>query len=200
MKRYTALLTALLAALLTGCASRKTESVTALGSVSGDQDSRTVIAEIAVLTRESPQEMTEPPHMQVTYSDDTTASAAVMTLGSYSWESGGKTNEVISEPPGKLKAEGRITAEVDLDLITEGPRINLSGGAVLNGAQLIPANGSDNVALEYADDGTILFPEDITGGIAEVSLSFEQGEAVYYFTVSRSLSDPPDIWATGGNF
>ena len=69
------------------------------------------------------------------------------------------------------------------------PKIQLSG-AELTGAQFYPLDESESCALDYTPDGSISFPDEAYSGVAVVSLSFPQGNADYYFAVTRSQTDP----------
>ena len=84
MKKYAALLALAGIILAAGCTSSDTSSA----SIALDP-SETEIAvlepDIAFLTREAPSEPETPPQELVTYSGNGLASAAVMTLGSYTW-------------------------------------------------------------------------------------------------------------------
>ena len=76
------------------------------------------------------------------------------------------------------------------------PQIQLSG-AELTGAQFYPLDESESCALDYTPDGSISFPDEAYSGVAVVSLSFPQGNADYYFAVTRSQtepSQPPELY------
>lgn len=75
--------------------------------------------DIAFLTREAPSELETPPQELVTYSGNGLASAAVMTLGSYTWSYQGEDTASCSAGPLTAYADGLITAVVDLDLVSE---------------------------------------------------------------------------------
>lgn len=133
----------------------------------------------------------------MTYSGNGLASAAVMTLGSYTWSYQGEDTASCSAGPLTAYADGLITAVVDLDLVSENePKIQLSG-AELTGAQFYPLDESESCALDYTPDGSISFPDEAYSGVAVVSLSFPQGNADYYFAVTRSQtepSQPPELY------
>lgn len=189
MKKYAALLALAGIILAAGCTSSDTSSA----SIALDP-SETEIAvlepDIAFLTREAPSEPETPPQELVTYSGNGLASAAVMTLGSYTWSYQGEDTASCSAGPLTAYADGLITAVVDLDLVSENePQIQLSG-AELTGAQFYPLDESESCALDYTPDGSISFPDEAYSGVAVVSLSFPQGNADYYFAVTRSQTDP----------
>ena len=193
MKKYIALLALAGIILATGCASGDTSS-TALATAIAPDPSETEIAvlepDIAVLTREAPTEPETPPQTLVTYRGNGMASAAVMTLGSYEWSYQGANSTACSAGPLRAFADGLITAVVDLDLVSENePKIQL-GNAGITGVQFYPLDESESCALDYTPDGSISFPDEACSGVAVVSLSFEQGNADYYFTVTRRQTDP----------
>ena len=84
MKKYAALLALAGIILAAGCTSSDTSSA----SIALDPSETEIAAlepDIAFLTREAPSELETPPQELVTYSGNGLASAAVMTLGSYTW-------------------------------------------------------------------------------------------------------------------
>lgn len=196
MKKYYALLALAGILLATGCSS---------GNVSTDSSNAIAPApseyvkdlaggaetETAFLTTEVPSESETPPQMMITYSGNGVACASVMTLGSSEWEYGGKITASCSAGVLRAYADGLITATVDLDLVSENePKIQLWNGAEITGATLYTPDDSDIIPLSYTADGTIFFPNDVYSGVAAISLSFEQGNAEYYFAVTRSQTDP----------
>ena len=189
MKKYAALLALAGIILAAGCTSSDTSSA----SIALDPSETEIAAlepDIAFLTREAPTEPETPPQELVTYSGNGLASAAVMTLGSYTWSYQGEDTASCSAGPLTAYADGLITAVVDLDLVSENePKIQLSG-AELTGAQFYPLDESESCALDYTPDGSISFPDEAYSGVAVVSLSFPQGNADYYFAVTRSQTDP----------
>ena len=189
MKKYAALLALAGIILAAGCTSSDTSSA----SIALDPSETEIAAlepDIAFLTREAPSELETPPQELVTYSGNGLASAAVMTLGSYTWSYQGEDTASCSAGPLTAYADGLITAVVDLDLVSENePQIQLSG-AELTGAQFYPLDESESCALDYTPDGSISFPDEAYSGVAVVSLSFPQGNADYYFAVTRSQTDP----------
>ena len=196
MKKYAALLALAGIILAAGCTSSDTSSA----SIALDPSETEIAAlepDIAFLTREAPSELETPPQELVTYSGNGLASAAVMTLGSYTWSYQGEDTASCSAGPLTAYADGLITAVVDLDLVSENePKIQLSG-AELTGAQFYPLDESESCALDYTPDGSISFPDEAYSGVAVVSLSFPQGNADYYFAVTRSQtepSQPPELY------
>lgn len=215
MKKYYAIMVFAAGVMaLTGCAAQNSGTSSAgAGSspeaeVSDDRYNQTEIAPVdsdialAFVTKEEPQPLTEPPQMMVTYSGGGLATAAAMTLGSSTWEVDGNITTTSVTGPVESAKEGLIRAVVDLDLVAENePKIILSGGAVITGVQFYPLDGSDSTALEYTSDGVVSFPDGIADGVAEVSLSFEQGTAAYYFSVTHSMSgteEPPSLMVYSG--
>lgn len=189
MKKYVALLALAGIILATGCTSSDTSSA-AIALDPSETEIAALEPDIAFLTREAPTEPETPPQELVTYSGNGLASAAVMTLGSYTWSYQGEDTDSCSEGPLRAYADGLITAVVDLDLVSENePKIQLSG-AELTGAQFYPLDESESCALDYTPDGSISFPSEAYSGVAVVSLSFPQGNADYYFAVTRSQTDP----------
>lgn len=189
MKKYIALLALAGIILATGCASGDTSS-TAIALDHVETEIAVLEPDIAFLTREAPTEPETPPQTLVTYSGNGLASAAVMTLGSYEWNYQGANSTACSAGPLRACADGLITAVVDLDLVSENePKIQL-GNAEITGAQFYPLDESESFALDYTPDGSISFPSEAYSGVAVVSLSFEQGNADYYFAVTRSQTDP----------
>lgn len=209
MKKNIALIAAALLAL-TGCTSHQVNNssvtsdaqISAVGSaepaagISPDNSSISIAeqyeTEIAWETQETPDEpRREPPQLQVIYSGDGLANCAAMTLGTYSWDTGSGVICADSIGPVACAAAGHISAVVDLDTVAQGePKINLWGGAEITGASLYPLDNSEAFGLEVTQDAVILFPEDVTGGVVCVYTKFPEGEAVYYFMVKRTLTDP----------
>ncbi len=222
-KRFTAIAAALLA--LTGCASNQSgnSSVTsdALGeggmsvasnlsggnsetalALAGEIESDTDIA----LEENQTQEETRksPPQLQVMYSGDGLSACAAMTLGTYTWDDGEQIICADSAGPVACAVEGRIHAEVDLDVASENePKINLYAGAEISSVRLYPLDGEDSFDLEYTADGIIKFPENVYDGVVAVLAAFPEGNADYFFTVKRSLTDPstpPSLRVYSGNY
>ena len=189
MKKYIALLALAGIILATGCTSADTSS-TAIALDPSETEIAALEPDIAFLTREAPTEPETPPQTLVTYSGNGLASAAVMTLGSYEWSYQGANSTACSVGPLIAYADGLITAVVDFDFVSENePKIQLSG-TELTGAQFYPLDESESCALDYTPDGSISFPSEAYSGVAVVSLSFGQGNADYYFAVTRSQTDP----------
>ena len=189
MKKYVALLALAGIILATGCTSSDTSS-TAIALDHSETKIAALEPDIAFLTREAPTEPETPPQELVTYSGNGLASAAVMTLGSYTWSYQGEDTDSCSAGPLRAYADGLITAVVDLDFVSENePKIQLSG-AELTGAQFYPLDESESYALDCTPDGSISFPSEAYSGVAVASLSFPQGNADYYFAVTRSQTDP----------
>lgn len=193
-KRFLMIFAAILA--LSGCSSPQTmtSGAPAVGNETEPAveqvNSVAAITEIALVTAEVPNEPRhEPPQLQVTYSGDGLANCAAMTLGTYTWDDG----KIIADSIGPVAcaAEGRITAKVDLDVVSENePKINLWGGAELTGAVLYPLDGETTKTLEFTQDGVISFPADVYDGVVCVSAKFPEGNADYFFMVERSLTNP----------
>lgn len=190
MKKYITLL-ALAGMLLTaGCAAGNTATGSS-NAIEKDPAETAYEPDIAFLTREAPTEQETPPQLMVTYSGSGIATAAAMTLGSSEWTYGGKTTETYVSAPLKAYADGLVTAVADLDLVSENePQILLRDGAEITGAELYMLDSSDTMPLSYTPDGVLSFPNEVYNGVAAVSVSFEQGTAVYYFAVTRSQTDP----------
>ena len=197
MKKYAALLALAGIILAAGCTSSDTSSSTTIALDPSETEIAALEPDIAFLTREAPTELETPPQELVTYSGNGMASAAVMTLGSYTWSYQGEDTASCSAGPLTAYADGLITAVVDIDFVSENePKIQLSG-AELTGAQFYPLDESESCALDYTPDGSISFPDEASSGVAVVSLSFPQGNADYYFAVTRSQtepSQPPELY------
>lgn len=192
MKRYLSIIALSAFIALTGCASQgagsDSDTSIALGVVDKSE------TEIALVTGDvQPEDLTEPPQIMVQYSGDGVASASAMTLGNYTWDG----SVACGADPVTTAAYGQITAEVDLDLISDGePKIGLRAGSEITSVKLYPLDGSDAAELEYTQDGVIKFPADVTSGVVDVSIKYAQGDADYYFTVLRSQTDksePPQL-------
>ena len=141
MKKYAALLALAGIILAAGCTSSDTSSA-AIALDPSETEIAVLEPDIAFLTREAPSEPETPPQELVTYSGNGLASAAVMTLGSYTWSYQGEDTASCSAGPLTAYADGLITAVVDLDLVSENePKIQLSG-AELTGAQFYPLDES----------------------------------------------------------
>ncbi len=192
MKRYLYVITLAAVIALSGCSSQgssdsRDDSSTAL--ISADS-----VTEIARVTGEvTPEDTTKPPQIMVEYSGDGVASAAMMTTGSYTWDGSGESSA------GAVSAalNGEITADVDLDLVSDGePKIGLRANSGISGVKLYSLDSGEESQLDFTADGVITFPADITNGVVSVLVEFPQGKAEYYFTVHRSqtdLSEPPAL-------
>lgn len=192
MKRYLYVITLAAVLALSGCSSQGS-------SDSRDDSSNALISadnvtEIARVTGEvTPEDTTRPPQLTVEYSGDGVASAAMMTTGSYTWDGSGESSA------GAVSAalNGEITADVDLDLVSDGePKIGLRANSGISGVKLYSLDSGEESQLDFTADGVITFPADITNGVVSVLVEFPQGEAEYCFTVHRSqtnLSEPPAL-------
>lgn len=194
MKKYIAFLAIAGIILSAGCASNNTptDSSPAIALDPYETEiARIIEPDIAFLTREAPTEPETPPQMLVTYSGNGLAAAALMTLGSYEWTYQGEESTFSSSGPLRSYADGLITAVVDLDMVSENePKLQLGSGEEISGAKLYSLDDSGISDLQYTADGVISFPTDVCSGVAAVSISFGQGTADYYFTVTRSQTDP----------
>lgn len=193
MKRVISAISLAAVLALTGCSNPTTDQQ------SGDSSIAIGIAdygetEIALVTCEpEPEHETKPPQLLVEYSGNGLASAAVMTLGNYTWDNNGQEANACGADPVQCAVDGLITAKVDLDLVSEGePRVNVRPGAEITEVMLYPMDGSDRVVADFTTDGSIGFPASVTDGVAAVSVDYPQGEAEYYFMVERSLTDPSE--------
>lgn len=192
MKRYLYVITLAAVIALSGCSSQGS-------SDSRDDSSNALISadnvtEIARVTGEvTPEDTTRPPQLMVEYSGDGVASAAMMTTGSYTWDGSG----VSSAGAVSAALNGEITADVDLDLVSDGePKIGLRANSRISGVKLYSLDSGEESQLDFTADGIITFPADITNGVVGVLVEFPQGEAEYYFAVHRSqtgLSEPPAL-------
>ena len=192
MKRYLYVITLAAIVALSGCSSQgssdsRDDSSTAL--ISADN-----VTEIARVTGEvTPEDTTRPPQLMVEYSGDGVASAAMMTTGNYTWDGSG----VSSAGAVSAALNGEITADVDLDLVSDGePKIGLRANSEISGVKLYSLDSGEESQLDFTSDGVITFPADITNGVVSVLVEFPQGEAEYYFAVHRSqtdLSEPPAL-------
>lgn len=192
MKRYLYVITLAAVLALSGCSSQGS-------SDSRDDSSNALISadnvtEITRVTGEvTPEDTTRPPQLMVEYSGDGVASAAMMTTGSYTWDGSGESSA------GAVSAalNGEITADVDLDLVSDGePKIGLRANSGISGVKLYSLDSGEESQLDFTADGVITFPADITNGVVSVLVEFPQGKAEYYFTVHRSqtdLSEPPAL-------
>lgn len=191
MKRRTIFAAMAAVVALTGCSSQgagSADSSTALGVVSNEE------TEIARVTGEVPQaDTSQPPSLGVQYSGDGLSAMALMTLGNYSWDNNGEMVNACGASPVQCALNGNITAKVDLDLVSDGePKVNLYSGAEITSVTLFPMDGSENTALEYTADGVISFPDSVMSGVVDVAVKFPQGDAEYFFLVSRSQTDPSE--------
>lgn len=200
MKRHSIISAiALIAAIsaLAGCSSNEADSVTSI-ALGEDAAETEIAADLAFVTAEAePQTLTEPPQLQVIYSGDGLAYCAAMTLGNYEWSSGDTATAACGADALTAAQEGLVGTDVDLDLIADGePKINLCAGAEITAVTYYPTSGEAETALEYTSDGVITFPETATDGAVSVAVTYPQGTAEYFFTVSRSqtdLSEPPAL-------
>lgn len=192
MKKYLYVITLAAVIALSGCSSQ--------GSSDSRDDSSTALipannaTEIARVTGEvTPEDTTRPPQLMVEYSGDGVASAAMMTTGSYTWDG----SEVSGADAVSAALNGEITADVDLDLVSDGePKIGLRANSGISGVKLYSLGSGEESQLDFTADGVITFPADITNGVVSVLVEFPQGKAEYYFTVHRSqtdLSEPPAL-------
>lgn len=192
MKRYLYVITLAAVLALSGCSSQGS-------SDSRDDSSNALISadnvtEIARVTGEvTPEDTTRPPQLMVEYSGDGVASAAMMTTGSYTWDGSG----ISSAGAVSAALNGEITADVDLDLVSDGePKIGLRANSGISGVKLYSLDSGEESQLDFTADGVITFPANITNGVVSVLVEFPQGKAEYYFTVHRSqtdLSEPPAL-------
>ncbi len=199
MKKYLSFIAAAAFIALSGCSSQidggAADSAAATDTAAYETD-------IALEVQDSePENMMQPPQIMVEYSGDGISSAAALTLGGYKWDSNGCVT--VSDSVGAVQSAemGIITAQVDLDLVSDGePKVGIRADSEITCVTFFPTDGSDSRTLGFTDSGIIQFPDDAANGVVSVQVKYPQGEAEYYFTVTRSqtdLSEPPAlrIWS-----
>ncbi len=190
MKKYLSFLAITSMILLAGCSS----------SPSADSSTALAETEIAWITKEAePQDTTTPPQLMVEFSGDGLASASALTLGNYDWNGGSATGA----SPLTASLDGKITTQVDLDLVAEGePKLLLNSGAELTSVEYYPLDGTEGIQPEFTADGVIKLPQEATYGIVTANLTYPQGSAEYYFLIKRSQTDqsqPPELRIYSGD-
>ncbi len=179
MKRYAVISALMAAVMLTGCASRQTDSGNAAAYGT----------EIAVEHVSPTDKEDGPPALRLELKGAETASVVTLDMGTFCWE--GLCVDCIS--PIESFEQGFIHAYVDIGMLEDQPRLLLPEGAEIASVVHWGRDGEDIITepSNFSDDGKIILSlsSETSCCVYNISVRFEGGNSCNYMFATERAAD-----------